>query len=501
MSAPLLLSLLVDAGADGDALARTVASVRRQDDDGWEVVVAGTGTGAGTGVGTDERVRTVPAGDAPPLEAARRAAAGQFVAVVGAGDELEPGVLAAVRTLLGERPATDLVYTDEQWPSPDGSGVRMKPDLLPRLLEALPYVGRLAFHRAELLDRAGGFAGPGDAQQDVQEHDAVLRVTELTTAVVHVPAVGLTRSDAPHPDAAGLRAAVEGRLRRTGRRGRVEDAPAGGTRTWLEVTEPPLVSIVVPTAGGRRRLGDEDVLLVERCLRSVRDRTTYDRWEVVLVTSARTPDAVLDGLRADLGDRLVHVPVAGDFNFSTSVNQGAGAARGELILLLNDDTEVVEPRWLERMVSVAVDPSVGAVGAKLLFAEGTVQHVGITVDDSFSPIHALGSEEDGEGALGAKVLDTDWDAVTGACLLTPRDVFETVGGFDPALPLNFNDLDYCYKVRLLGRAVVTAPFAVLHHYESSSRGHALEDWEMQTLAARWYPAMRADPHVEYRTTW
>ncbi|MBO0925288.1 glycosyltransferase [Cellulomonas sp. zg-ZUI199] len=491
MSAPLLLSLLVDAGHDAAALERTLASVHRQDDEGWEVVVAGDAEPA------DDRVRVVPLAGLTPLEAARRAARGTYVAVVGAGDELEPGALAAVRMLLAARPATDLVYTDEQWPSPDGSGIRMKPDHLPRLDESLPYVGRLAFHRAQVLERAGGFDGPEGAQ----EYDAVLRVTEFTDAVAHVPAVALTRAHAPRRDPAADRAAVEGRLERTGRHGRVEDAPAGGTRTWLDVTEPPLVSIVVPTAGGRRRLGDEDVLLVERCLRSVRDRTTYDRWEVVLVTSEGTPEAVVAGLRADLGDRLVHAPVPGAFNFSTSVNHGAGAARGELLLLLNDDTEVVEPRWLERMVSVAADPSVGVVGAKLLFAEGTVQHVGITVDDELFPIHALGSEVDDDGAFGAKVLDTDWAAVTGACLLTPRDVFVEVGGFDPALPLNFNDVDYCYKVRLTGRAVVTAPFAVLHHYESSTRGHRLEDWEVRTLAARWFPVMRSDPHLQYRTGW
>jgi len=292
---------------------------------------------------------------------------------------------------------------------------------------------------------------------------------------------------------------VESRVQRSGRPGFVEPVDGtDGVRLWWQVTQPPRVSIVVPTAGGRRVVDGEESLLVERCLRSVLARTSYPDWEVVLVTSEHTPPDVVPRLAALLGDRLRVSPVAGPFNFSTSVNEGARHATGPLVLLLNDDTEVVEPRWLERMVAAIQDPAVGAVGAGLLFGDGTIQHVGIVFDDSGAPVHAYGSEVDDRGRLGAKVLDTDWSAVTGACLLTRADVFAEVGGFTEDLPLNYNDVDFCLKLRHRGLDVVCAPFARLYHYESSTRGHVLLDTELAYLDRHWGLRRRLDPHVEFR---
>jgi GT2 family glycosyltransferase len=151
------------------------------------------------------------------------------------------------------------------------------------------------------------------------------------------------------------------------------------------------------------------------------------------------------------------------------------------------------------MVSVALDPAVGAVGARLMFENGTIQHVGVIFDNGMSPIHALGSEVDDAGRFGSKVLDLDYPAVTGACLLTPASLFREVGGFCVDLPLNFNDIDYCLKVAASGHAVVTAGFATLFHYESSTRGHATEPEEFTFLDRHWGLRRRLDQHVHYRS--
>ncbi|MBX9246683.1 glycosyltransferase [Actinotalea ferrariae] len=521
-----LVSLLV-AGRPGDeeAVRRTVASALRQDSRRWELVVAmprvpvddlaaarsgQRPAGRTDERGADARVRHV-AVDVPVdlpttdltahlLEAARRVARGTVLGVLGPGDELEPGALAAVAVLLEAEDRPDVLYTDEQWPGEGAAGIATKPDFLPHHHRSYPYLGRLCLVRTALAAQVGGFR-PG--MTGVEEWDLQLRVTEAADRVVHLPVVAVSRPVPPPADeatrASALRA-VGDVVARSGRAGTVEPAEvAPGVRVWWAVDDPPLVSVIIPTAGGRRTIRGEDGVVLERALRSLVERTTYERWEVVLVTSEHTPPEVVDDARQLLGDRLVHAPVPGAFNFSTSVNEGARLASGELLLLLNDDTEALEPRWLERMVSVAQEPTVGVVGAKLLFEDRTIQHVGVIFTDSGTPAHNLIFEADAPDTFGRKVLDTDYSAVTGACLLTRASLFAQVGGFSPDLPLNFNDVDYCLKVRARGLDVVCTPFAVLHHYESSTRSAHIEQSESDHLERRWGLRRMLDPHPQYRT--
>ena len=260
-----------------------------------------------------------------------------------------------------------------------------------------------------------------------------------------------------------------------------------------------IVSVGVPTGGGRRDGRGEPVLVVETAVRSLVERTTYPRWELVLVTSENTPDDVVDTVRELAGDRLTVAPVSGEFSFSHSVNEGVRVARGELVVLLNDDTEVIEPRWLDRMVAVAQDPSVGAVGAKLLFDDGTIQHVGIVHDDEWLPVHAHRVAADDASHFGAKIVDVDYLAVTAACVLVPRSLYVELGGFSEELPMAFNDVDFCHKVVAAGRSVVCTPFATLYHYESSTRVADVRPFERQYLIDRTVELAKHDPHVNHRS--
>jgi O-antigen biosynthesis protein len=183
------------------------------------------------------------------------------------------------------------------------------------------------------------------------------------------------------------------------------------------------------------------------------------------------------------------------FNFSDKINTGVLASTGEHVLMLNDDIEVVTPDWLERMVMYSSFDGVGAVGAKLLFGDGRLQHVGVTVKGS-SPGHLFrGYPGDHAGYANVVRVANNYSAVTGACLMTPRTTFDEVGGLSTQFPLNFNDVDYCLKLQRRGQRVVYDPDTVLFHFESSSRDEGYSGWELDLFRQRWRYATADDPYI------
>jgi len=503
---PTVSVLLLPGDSEPGALARTVSSLVRQRERAWELILCAPepeATGAHDAEqGADPRIRVLAPEelkDTYPMQAALAAARGDYIVVLEAGDEVEPGGLDGCLQYLSERPETDVLYTDEQWPGAGAEGIFTKPGFSRHYLEGFPYTGRLCLIRTALAREVGGVR---TELQDAAEWDLALRVTDRTTKVVHLPIVAVRRASAPPLGeatmAAGARAVAD-HLARTGATGVVEasDEPAG-LRVWRSIVGEPWVSIVVPTAGTVREVRGNRRRLVTNALRSVLERTTYRHWDVVVVTGPNTAPEVHDELVETLGDRVQFTHVDGPFNFSRSINEGARLARGEHLLLLNDDVEVLEPRWLERMVSVIEEPTVGAVGAKLLFEDGRIQHVGVVMGEGLLPTHGYIFEQDCGDRFGAKDLDGDYLAVTGACLLTRLDLFQRVGGLTESLPLNFNDIDYCLKVAAAGSAVVCTPFATLTHYESSTRKPSLTTAEKAFIRRSWALRLVADRHVEFR---
>jgi len=520
MSNPILSLVLavVDHGtaltdSDEASLALTISTIfRDRTDRRWELVVASaqepTTMTTLAGFAPHGRLRWVPAPAADQtsdaralgLQRALEASTGTFVGVLDAGEIVEPGVLAAAVDYLDRRPLVDVLYTDEQWPGQSAEGMFTKPGWTPEYLLALPYLGRLCFVRRTTLLRSGGFR---KGTCGVEEWDAHLRVTDAGAVVEHIPAIGLTRSAPPPMTTNGQGAAlsiVSAHFDRLGIEAQVEPAEVpGSVRSWRSIPGHPLVSLIIPTIGARGVIRGQDTSLVTNCVRSLLERTTYDHWELVLVTSEGTPAAVIDAVTALAGDRLTLAPVTGPFNFSHSINEGVRVACGEFVLLLNDDTEVLEPRWLERMLGVAQDPAIGVVGAKLLFEDSRIQHIGVVHNDAWEPDHAFEFTPDGHGHFGMGSLDMDYMAVTGACLLTSRQLFMDVGGLTVELPLNYQDVDYCLKVIRTGRRVVSTPFARLHHYESASRVANLEPFERAFIRTHWVSFAYQDPYVNLRT--
>jgi len=253
------------------------------------------------------------------------------------------------------------------------------------------------------------------------------------------------------------------------------------------------VSIVIPTAGAHRVVRGAELDLVVNCVASILTRSTYSDLEVVCVVDTSVGAETRSALRDLDPERVRLVDHEGEFHFSRKVNSGVLAARGDVLVVLNDDTEVLTPGWLEAMLVYALDEEVGAVGARLLFEDGRIQHMGVVGvgGNPGHPYHGLPAETVGHGANA--LVPGNFVAVTGACLMTRRASYEAVGGMSPWFPANYNDLDYCLKLRAAGTRIVATPDAVLAHFESSSRSGTVASDELDLIRRRWGRILRDDP--------
>jgi GT2 family glycosyltransferase len=433
-------------------------------------------------------------------------ARGEFVVLLDHDDKLHPDALTFVAEALEEEPTADYLYTDEDKIDRAGlhSGPFCKPDWSPERLRTQMYTCHLSVLRRSLVEEVGGFDPDFEGSQD---WDLVLKVTERARSIVHVPRVlyhwrALETSTAGDGEAvkpwafeAGKRA-VQAHCERIGLEARVErdEALPGVYHLHPALTRRPKVSIVIPTNGQRREVRYEDVALVEHCVRSIVETSTYDNYEIVCVVDSSTDPPLIDQLTAIAGDRLRLVSYEREFNFSAKINLGAEHSEGELLLLLNDDMEVVTPDWIERMTMYAQHPGIGAVGARLLWEDGRLQHAGVLFENGGLPGHVYrGFPGRFKGYANNTNVAQNYLAVTGACMMTPAAAFEEAGGLSTGLPVNYNDMDYCLKLRAAGLRVVYDPDTILFHFESSSRSSEVEDWEKEALVERWLPLTEVDP--------
>jgi glycosyltransferase involved in cell wall biosynthesis len=431
-------------------------------------------------------------------------AGGEFVCLLDHDDELHPEALAEVAAAIDRTPEVDYVYTDEDKINLSGRHTQpfFKPDWSPERLRTQMYTCHFSVLRRTLVDEVGGFDAAFEGSQD---WDLILRVTERARAIVHVPRVlyhwriletSAAAGDAAKPWAfeAGVRA-VQAHCDRIGLPAKVKMDPADPGVLHLEprLDRQPLVSIVIPTNGQSRDVRFKPTVLISHCLRSIVDHSTYENYELVVVFDEGTPAAILEELREIAGERLRLVEFSGPFDFSAKINLGALRSQGKHLLLLNDDIEVTTPNWIERMVMYSEREEIGAVGGRLLWGDQRIQHVGVDFEEGL-PNHTYRTFSGSyAGYFNAVKIARNCLAVTGACLMTRADVFAELGGLSEALPVNFNDIDYCLKAHVRGRRVVYDPDLVLFHFESSSREPVVEEWEVNQLEDRWSSVAAVDP--------
>lgn len=431
---------------------------------------------------------------------------GEFVALLDHDDELHPAALAQVNEALLATPEADYVYTDEDKIDRGGrhSGPFFKPDWSPERLRAQMYTCHLSVLRRSLVEEVGGFDAEFEGSQD---WDLVFKVTERARAVLHVPrvlyhwrmletsAAGGGEAAKPWAFEAGKRA-IQAHCDRIGMQARVErdDVDAGVYHLEPELKRQPPVSIVIPTAGQVREVRYENVVLANHCVRSIVEKSSYDNYEIVCVVDTSAPANVFAELEEIGGDRLRLVRYDRPFSFSAKINVGAIRSEGQHLLLLNDDMEVATPNWIERMVMYSLLPEVGAVGGKLLWEDGRLQHVGVQFDRGLPGHPNRGFAGDYGGYSNMVRIARNCLAVTGACLMTRRELFEEVGGLSAEFPVNYNDVDYCLKLHSRGHRAVYDPDLVMYHFESSSRSSHVENWEKKRLLERWRPITARDPY-------
>jgi glycosyltransferase involved in cell wall biosynthesis len=451
--------------------------------------------------GTDARIklRLEPAnrGISAATNAGLALASGEFVALLDHDDELTPDALGEMAVRLLAEPETDVLYSDQEKCDEEGRKFQpfFKPDWSPVYFLGVMYVGHLLVVRTALLRAAGGCDSRFDR---VQDYELMLRLGERTGRIGHVPkllyrwrtlpgSIALS-SHAKGPVDELQVAAVQAHLDRRGLPARAITHPRLPHRIHLvpgSVAPPGKISIIIPSKDAPGHL--------QRCLESIFQRTTHRDFEVLVVDTGTTDAAALAIMAAHPIRRLEQ---GGAFNFSRANNFAAQAARGDVLVLLNNDTEVVTPDWLQIMLTHLSLPGVGAVGPLLLYPSGTVQHAGVALGLRGTCDHVMrGCDPDDDGHGGALACSREVSALTAACLMVRRDKFLAVGGLEEAYAHIYQDADFCLRLRAGGDSCVFAANVTLRHHEGVSRGSDYDFVDRAVFLDRWGDAIAAgDPY-------
>ncbi len=498
-----LFTLVVGPDVGTHAAAALRDSLLTQHHPAWELLVPGHVPAGGEPPGGDDRVRAYVGPDAA-LDLAR----GDFALLPRPGTVLRPHALAVLAAALDRFPGAKVVYADEDRLDAGregGAGRRdpaFKPAWSPERLLATNYLGDPCAIAMPLLREAGldaAFAPAG-------RHGLMLRVTEglAPRAVVHVAQVLSHASGAvPEPAAEERKAAIRDALARRGVDARVMSDPRSPhPRIGYAAAEQPLVSLIVPT----RDRAD----MLRTAVNSIRAKTAYGSYEILVVDNGSVEDDTFKLFESWVGDGRVRViREDGSFNYPRLNNRAAAAARGALLGLVNNDVEVGDGSWLDEMVGLAVQPGVGCVGAKLWYPDGRLQHGGVVVGVAGAAGHRHKRAPRGaRGQLDALATVNEVSAVTAACLVVRKSVYDEVGGMDEArFAVAYNDVDFCLKVAAAGYRNLWTPFAELVHHESVSRGRDLSprtaerfSRETEQLKLRWGERLLDDPYYSPNLT-
>lgn len=501
-----------------DHLQMTIDSVREQEFTDWEWILVDDASGEPEvsavlrrAAKEDSRIKVIERQENGHIVAASNdglmAATGEWIVLLDHDDLLVPSSLLRFDEAIRTHPRAGYVYSDEDKIDDAGllSGEFSKPDWSPERLRHQMYLGHLSALRHDLVKDVGGFREGFDGSQD---HDLALRVTERCEEVVHLPEVLyhwriVPGSVAGDPDAkdyatvAGLKA-VQDHLERVGRgNDRAKTTRVAHTYAIERSFESDLrVSVVIPTRGTNARIWGRKRTLVAETVRSLLAHTDHRNLEIIVVYDKETPESVLEELKSICGYRLVLKSYDRPFNFSEKCNSGFMVASGDILVFLNDDMEITSSSFIESLCAPLQESGIGLTGAFLTYPNGLIQHAGLVIQETDFMHAYLGHPSDALGYFNELVLDHEVSALTAACVAVRREVFSSVGGFTVALPMNFNDVDFSYKIRALGLRLVWLSEARAVHLESVTRETQVHDWEVRMILDRWGTPQR-DPYMPF----
>lgn len=520
---PIVSVLMPTYNSDVKWLKRAIESVLSQIYPYWELCIADDGSCnceqirevVDDYVREDERIkfRSLKSnhGISTATNEALAMAEGEYVAFLDHDDELSPDALFQVVKLLSKHPEADIIYSDED--KIDEKGKRydphFKPDWSPDLFLSVMYTCHLGVYRSLLVRDVGGLRKGFEGAQD---YDLVLRLTERTQNVFHIPKIlyhwrmlsGSTAMNQHVKDYAyeSAKKALKEVLVRRNIEGEVLDGIRKSSyRIRRKTKEAPLVSIIIPTKDNK--------CLLEMCIDSILEKTEYKNYEILIVNNASQDPVTLEYLK-----NLSHKGIAKilnydkSFNFAAINNFAVRSVQGKHLLFLNDDVEIISNEWLAALVEHSQREEVGAVGVKLLYPSGKIQHAGIMLGVGGVAGHAYkySKKDDASGLSYRKDVIQNVSAVTAACLMTRKEIFNEVKGFDEInLPVSFNDVDFCLKIRQRGYLIVYTPYAILYHHESASRGYEGSDnprfkKEVEHMREKWGTILYEDPYYNPNLT-
>lgn len=524
-SRPLISIIVPVYNTDSAMLTEMIESVRCQTYSNWQLCLADGGS-------TKSEVRDIlrryevddtrikcqylpeNLGIVGNSNAALDMADGEYVALLDHDDLLTPWALFEVAKAIVENPSTDMIYSDEDKITADGSNrfqVHFKPDWSPDLLRSYNYITHFFVAKTVLVRMVGGFRAGYDGSQD---HDLILRVSEKSKRIHHISSVlyhwrsheastALNPKSKTYTLAAGAKA-IDDHLVRIGLSGKTSYDEAIGTYSVeYDIIGEPMVSIIIPNCE------QKDVL--EKCINSIRDKSTYRNYEILIVENNSSSKEIFDYYKTLEADpRIKVISWANAFNYSAINNFGAEHASGDYLLLLNNDTEVIAADWMEQLLQFAMREDVGCVGAKLLYTDGHIQHAGVIIGFRGIAAHSFCRQPgDFHGYMNRAIVAQNVSAVTAACLMVKKSNFDAVGGLDESFVVAYNDIDFCLKIRELGKFNVFNPGALLYHHESLSRGYedtpeklARFEAEVARFQSKWASVLAAGdpyyhPHLDH----
>jgi GT2 family glycosyltransferase/glycosyltransferase involved in cell wall biosynthesis len=433
---------------------------------------------------------------------------GPYIAMLDNDDTLHPDALLEIARALVADPAIDVIYTDED--KIDAHGKRIdtyhKPDWSPEHLESVMYVLHMMVVRKSLFLELGGFR---DAYAGAQDYDLMLRLARHTQKIHHIAqalyhwravegSAAATVDAKPWALQAGLRALNDHLVAKHGDAAWAEDGLLQGTfRARRKIRGTPRVSLLILTNNADLEMpGRGRFHMVDNLVESILRRTAYRNYEIVIVDNSKLSAEQIARFRA-LGVRVEnYTGTVVPFNYAAKANYAIRICRTEHLVFLNDDMEIIEDSWLGSLMELSQDPEVGAVGGRLLHADGTLQHVGCVLGVNGGAVHVYHSfPGDFVGYNGFTHIIRNYSAVTAACFATRKSVLAQVGGFDEKLAIDFNDIDLCLKIVENGYRIVYTPYCSLFHFEGASAKRVSQNVEeRKRFIARWGRYMDNDPH-------